>query len=161
MASRFPTGMFKAMKIVFANFFRPNITIMYPHERWELPERARWAVEMKLDEDGAHKCTGCRICEMTCPDYVIGLDITTDEERNKHINHWHYQRGACMMCGLCVEACPYDAIKMGHDYELAHIGPALKMFDLLTDTPAVKIKRKAPAAKPTEVKGGDGDASNS
>ena len=28
-----------------------------------------------------------------------------------------------MMCGLCVEACPFDAIEMSHDYELARIDP--------------------------------------
>src|SRR5690606_11485515 len=25
----------------------------------------------------------------------------------------------CMNCGYCAEYCPFDAIKMGHDYELA------------------------------------------
>jgi NADH-quinone oxidoreductase subunit I len=25
----------------------------------------------------------------------------------------------CMNCGLCAEYCPFDAIKMDHDYELA------------------------------------------
>jgi len=25
----------------------------------------------------------------------------------------------CMNCGLCAEFCPFDAIRMGHNYELA------------------------------------------
>jgi NADH-quinone oxidoreductase subunit I len=25
----------------------------------------------------------------------------------------------CMNCGLCAEYCPFDAIKMDHDYEIA------------------------------------------
>jgi NADH-quinone oxidoreductase subunit I len=25
----------------------------------------------------------------------------------------------CMNCGLCAEFCPFDAIKMDHDYEIA------------------------------------------
>ena len=80
---------------------------------------------MKYDEEGRHKCTGCRACEKACPDYIIRLDITTDEDRSKYIDRWHYEIGACMMCGLCVEACPFDAIRMGHDYELAVTDPAL------------------------------------
>jgi len=28
----------------------------------------------------------------------------------------------CMNCGLCAEFCPFDAIKMDHDYELATHG---------------------------------------
>ncbi len=27
--------------------------------------------------------------------------------------------GSCIMCGLCVEACPYEAIYMGYAYERA------------------------------------------
>jgi NADH-quinone oxidoreductase subunit I len=37
----------------------------------------------------------------------------------------------CMNCGLCAEFCPFDAIKMNHDYEIAayHRMPSL-VFDL-------------------------------
>jgi len=30
-----------------------------------------------------------------------------------------YHLGQCSFCGLCVEACPFDAIRMGHEFELA------------------------------------------
>ena len=49
-----------------------------------------------------------------------------------------------MMCGLCVEACPFDAIEMGHDYELARIDPTSSTIELLADVPAAKPKRAAP-----------------
>ena len=26
---------------------------------------------------------------------------------------------ACMSCGLCAEVCPFDAIKMDHEFELS------------------------------------------
>jgi len=131
------------------NMFRGPITVQYPRERVELPERARWAVEMKYDEEGNHKCTGCYACERACPDYIIKIDITTDEDKNKHIDAWNYEIGACMMCGLCVEACPFDAIRMGHDYELARYNPAELKTVLLEDTDVAKPKRKErPAAPP-------------
>jgi NADH-quinone oxidoreductase subunit I len=144
------SGILKSMRIAFRNFMRKPITVQYPHEKVQLPERSRWALAMKLDETGAHKCTGCIACERACPDYIIQIELTTAEDRSKHIDHWHYEIGACMMCGLCVEACPYDAIEMSHDYELARIDPDSLSIELLTDTPAVAIKRKAPVAKPAE-----------
>jgi formate hydrogenlyase subunit 6/NADH:ubiquinone oxidoreductase subunit I len=51
-----------------------------------------------------------------------------------------------MMCGLCVEACPFDAIEMSHDYELARRSAADLAYDLLTDTPAAVPKRDKPVA---------------
>jgi NADH-quinone oxidoreductase subunit I len=146
MSRIYGTGILKSMLIAFRNFFRTPITVQYPYEKLVLPERARWAVAMKLDENGEHKCTGCLACEKACPDYIIKLEITTAEDRSKNIDHWRYEIGACMMCGLCVEACPFDAILMSHDYELARIDPATLSIELLTDVPAVGPKRKAAAA---------------
>ncbi|MCL2438209.1 MAG: 4Fe-4S binding protein [Coriobacteriia bacterium] len=142
----FPVGLFLSMRIAFKNLFRPAITIRYPHVRAHIPERARWALEIKYAKDGTHRCTACKICEKECPNYLIDIDVETSPDRSKTIKHWLYRRGGCMMCGLCVEVCPFDAIKMGHSYELAHSNPDLLEYDLLTDTPAYKRPRPAPRA---------------
>lgn len=148
MSRVYGSGILKSMRIAFRNFMRPPITVQYPHEKLVLPERARWAVRMTLDENGEHRCTACLACERACPDFVIRIDVTTDEERKKHIDRWHYEVGACMMCGLCVEACPFDAIHMSHDYELARTDPATLAEDLLADVPAVGPRRRAAAPAP-------------
>lgn len=138
-------GIIRSMVIAYKNLMRPVITVQYPREKVELPERSRWAVAMKLDEEGNHKCTACLSCEKACPDYIIKIDVTQGEDRSKHIDHWGYEIGACMMCGLCVEACPFDAIRMSHEYELARTDKSLLKIDLLTDTDAAKPKRKEAA----------------
>ena len=154
-------GLINGLRISFRNMLRGPITVQYPRQKLVLPERARWAVQMKLDDEGNHKCTGCLACEKACPDYIIELALTTDEQRNKHIDRWHYEIGACMMCGLCVEACPFDAIEQGHDYELARFSAEELAVDLLVDTPVAKPKRAerpAPAPKPAaEAPAGDAE----
>lgn len=147
------SGILNGLRITLRNMRRGPITIQYPHERAVIPERARWAVQMKSDAEGNHKCTACLACERACPDHIIKIDVTAGEDRKKHIDAWTYELGGCMMCGLCVEACPFDAIEMGHDYELAKRSPEELTFPLLEDTPAAQPKRKerpAPAEKPEE-----------
>lgn len=135
------TGILNSIRISLRAAMRGPITVQYPHEKLDVAERGRWAVTMTLDENGDHKCIACLACERACPDYIIKIDVTTGEDRSKHIDHWNYQLGACMMCGLCVEACTVDAIHMGKDYELATTDVGDLTYDLLTDVPAARIKR--------------------
>ena len=52
MSRIYGSGILKSMRIAFRNILRKPITVQYPHEKIELPERARWAVAQKYDEDG-------------------------------------------------------------------------------------------------------------
>lgn len=151
------TGLLNGLRITMRNMFRGPITVKYPYEKLELPQRARWAVAPKYDEAGDPKCTACMTCVRQCPDYILDLEFTTAEDKSKHIEHFRYEVGACMMCGLCVESCPFDAIEMSHDYELAVTDPDLLVYDLLTDVDAAST-RKARAASASDAEGGAPDA---
>jgi ferredoxin len=37
----------------------------------------------------------------------------------------------CILCGICVDACPYDALRCGPDNELSHTSRADPMIDLI------------------------------
>jgi len=137
------TGILNGFVITMRNWARGPITVQYPEQRLELPERARWTVTPKFNEDGSTKCTACSLCERECPDHVLRLDVTTNEAREKHINAYVYEVGACMMCGLCADACPYDAIYMSHDFELATTDRDDLSRLLLSDVDAAPIPRRA------------------
>lgn len=139
------TGILKGLSITMRNMLRGPITVKYPYEKLELPERARWAVAPLYDGENKPKCTACMACVRACPDNILGLEVTTRADKSKHIEHYSYESGACMMCGLCVEACPFDAIEMGHDYELARTTRESLTYDLLADVDAAPIKRARPA----------------
>lgn len=134
-------GLLRGLMISLKNLRRGPITLQYPFEKLDLPERSRWAVEPKYFEDGSPKCTACMTCVRTCPDYILHLDVTTAEDKTKHIEAFTYEVGACMMCGLCVESCPFDAIRMSHDYELAVQDPAGLTRTLLGDVDAASAAR--------------------
>jgi len=53
---------------------------------------------------------------------VIHMSQATDPATGKAIpavKEFVIEYDACMSCGLCAEVCPFDAIKMDHDFELA------------------------------------------
>jgi NADH-quinone oxidoreductase subunit I len=156
------TGFFKGMAVTMRNMLRGPITLQYPEERRVLPERARWALRHKYDENGAPKCTACLICEGACPDGIIRIEQHKTEEGGKHIDVYRYEVGACMFCGLCVEACPFDAIEMGDEYELASKDVTCLDRVLLEDVPAAGRKKAEPKPadepKPAHRDAGEGDA---
>ena len=140
-------GIIRSMVIAYKNLFRKKITVQYPFEKIELPERARWSVEHKFFETGEPKCTACKLCERSCPNFIIDINLSVNEDKSKHINYWRYELGACMMCGICVETCPFDAIYMSHNYELARIDPDKLTYNLLENVDAAQGKKPASAAR--------------
>jgi NADH-quinone oxidoreductase subunit I len=140
------SGILKGFAITIRNMFRPTITVQYPEQKLTLPERARWTVTHKYDAEGRPKCTACLICVRECPDHVLRIESSPRPDGGKHIDRYIYELGACMMCGLCVAACPYDAICMSHDYELATRDRDDLVRILLRDVDAASMRRVAPAA---------------
>jgi len=134
-------GILKGMAVTARNWLRGPITVQYPDERLELPERARWTVTPIFDAEGLPKCTACLICERECPDHILHITVSGNADGSKHIDEYRYELGACMMCGLCVEACPFGAIEMSHEYELASADKATMVRVLLRDVDAARRKK--------------------
>ncbi len=151
-------GLLKGMGVAFRNLVRGPITVQYPDERLALPQRARWAVIPLWDGSGATRCTACTNCVRACPDGILDLRVTTREDKTKHIDAFDYEIGACMMCGLCVEACPFDAIAMGQDYELATSDVERMTVSLLSDVDAASARREKPASEAVAPAPGDAPA---
>ena len=102
-----------------------HITQQCPENRETLKmfDRFRGEVIMPHNENNEHLCTGCGICEMSCPNgsiEIISKVIMTPEGKKKKIIDQHiYHLGMCTLCNLCVKACPSDAIAMGQNFEHA------------------------------------------
>lgn len=100
------------------------ITQQYPDNRATLKmfDRFRGEVVMPHDENNMHRCTGCQKCELACPNGSIEIiwdrQIDPDSGKKKKMIDKHiYHLGMCTMCGLCIEACPTDAIKWAQNFE--------------------------------------------
>lgn len=115
------------MKVTGKYFITPwkHVTQQYPDNRDTLVmfDRFRGEVIMQHNENNEHKCTGCGICEMNCPNgsiEVISKMIVTEDGKKKRVIDKHiYHLGMCTFCNLCVKACPTGAIVMGQNFEHA------------------------------------------
>lgn len=115
------------MKVTGSYFIRPwkIVTQQYPEnrKRLEMFDRFRGEVVMPHNEKNEHRCTGCGICEINCPNgsiEVISKSIVNEEGKKKRIIDQHiYRLGMCTFCGLCIKTCPSDALAYSQEFEHA------------------------------------------
>lgn len=115
------------MRVTGKYFVSPGeiVTEQYPENRatLKMDERFKGEVIMPHDENNYHACTGCGICENSCPNGSI--EILTKKVPNeagkmvrvidKHI----YHLSMCTFCELCIKSCPSNALAWGQEFEHA------------------------------------------
>lgn len=94
------------------------VTIQYPEEHRGYHWRLRTKHYLTRREGGGPRCVGCMMCETICPAkciYIVAKEHP-DPDTEKQAASFTIDMGKCVYCGLCVEACPEDAIRMdsGH-----------------------------------------------
>jgi NADH-quinone oxidoreductase subunit I len=126
-------SLLKGLKVTGSYFVRPKtiVTQKYPNNRKELVmfERFKGEVVMPHNEKNEHKCTGCGICEINCPNgtiEVISQTILTEDGKKKRAIDKHiYRLGMCTFCALCVKTCPSNALAFSQQFEHAVFNRAL------------------------------------
>jgi len=90
------------------------LTTKYPRGPEAMPSGFRGLPT--LDATRCHAVDGCDACVRACLPAAITV---TDHQNGRRGVRFTLNYGACIMCGLCVTACPHDAMVMQSDYELA------------------------------------------
>ena len=68
---------FKGFKVTGQRLFEERVTVEYPKEKRDKPERFHGRHVLNRYEDGMEKCIGCELCAGVCPAkciYVRGAD---------------------------------------------------------------------------------------
>ena len=136
-------GILGGMLITLKNMFRTPFTIQYPEQ--EIPRASRFrGEEFSWYEE---RCTGCASCAKFCPLGIIKIvttpgGINMQEGESYSVDTFDIDIGRCMFCGLCVEACPYDALHMGSGFEEG----VYDRQDLIVDVEKLKKSSKHTSA---------------
>src|SRR2546428_6025687 len=104
-------------------------TVEYPEERLPPKEAARNFPFLVFDGADPHaglRCVACLICEKECPPQCIYIEKSKDKKPDYIGKPQFYPAifdidiSVCMSCQICVEVCPFEAIKMDTEYELSN-----------------------------------------
>jgi NADH-quinone oxidoreductase subunit I len=116
-------GLAKGLAVTFKTMTRRAHTQQYPDVEPDLPPRSRGVIALL-----AENCTVCMLCARECPDWCIYIDSHKEEvvvpgaarprQRNV-LDRFAIDFSLCMYCGICIEACPFDALFWSPEFEYA------------------------------------------
>lgn len=112
------SGLAQGLLVTLKNLVKKPFTVQYPEERLKQHPRFRGEEFVWYEE----RCTGCAACAKYCPLGIIKIVTspsgTAPAEGDKYkLEVFDIELQRCMFCGLCVEACPYDALFLGSGFE--------------------------------------------
>ena len=71
-------------------------------------------------------CTSCMVCIRQCPTLCMSATMKDNplhadgrSSRRKIIDSFEINLNRCILCGICVEVCNFDAIVMSHEHEMS------------------------------------------
>ncbi|MBT5374220.1 MAG: NADH-quinone oxidoreductase subunit NuoI [Rhodospirillaceae bacterium] len=108
------------MWLTLKYFFKPKVTINYPHEKGFLSPRFRGEHALRRYPSGEERCIACKLCEAICPAQAIVIEAGPREnDGSRRTTRYDIDMTKCIYCGFCQEACPVDAIVEGPNFEFA------------------------------------------
>ena len=118
-------GTLKSLATTLKIAFRRPFTLEYPTEQPLLAPRFMAHPVLTWDgEVDEPYCTGCLVCMLICPTDCITVSMkdnpkfeAKESTRRKIVDDFELNFADCIMCGLCVEYCNFDAIIMSDHFD--------------------------------------------
>ena len=122
-------GFLEGLKITLKTAGRKPVTAEYPvpDKRLDVQPRYMGFPALTWDGDvGEPYCTGCMVCIRNCPTQCMSAKMQDNplhaegkSRRRKIIDEFEINLGRCILCGICVDVCNFDAIEMSHEHEMS------------------------------------------
>ena len=120
-------GLGKGLLVTLSTMLRKPVTAQYPKEHLPVDERFMGFPALTWDYQIKEPfCTGCMVCVRYCPTQCMSATMKDNplhadgkSTRRKIIDEFEINLGRCILCGICVEVCNFDAIEMSHEHELS------------------------------------------
>ena len=115
----FLTELLSGLWLTLRYFYRPKVTLDYPHEKGPLSPRFRGEHALRRYPSGEERCIACKLCEAVCPALAITIEAEPRADGSRRTTRYDIDMTKCIYCGFCEEACPVDAIVEGPNFGFA------------------------------------------
>lgn len=122
-------GFLTGLLVTIKTTFRAPVTDEYPSskKRKKLADKYMGFPALTWDFDvNEPYCTGCMVCVRECPTQCMSAEMSDNSlhtqgksRRRKIVNTFEINLARCILCGICVDVCNFDAIEMSHEHELS------------------------------------------
>ncbi len=122
-------GFLEGLVVTLKTTLRRPVTAQYPdpNKRIQVAARFMGFPALTWDAEIAEPyCTGCMVCIRDCPTQCMSAQMKDNplfeegkSRRRKIIEEFEINLGRCILCGICVDVCNFDAIEMSHEHELS------------------------------------------
>ena len=120
------------LSVTLKEFFSPTVTVQYPYQTLEMPDKFRGHIQLIADEEGKSNCIVCMMCQRACPSNCISLAGKKEEgQKKKVLTKYVLDFTKCSLCGSCVESCNFNALEYSKEYKLASTRREDFIIDLL------------------------------
>lgn len=117
-------------------------TVQWPEVEYKYSDRFKGAHFLTKRPDGRVRCTACFLCATNCPAECITIVAgeSPDHGVEKYPVRFEIDILRCVFCAFCEEACPVDAIRMGHEYSMAGLAEGKWVYtkDYLLEREAIQ-----------------------
>ncbi len=153
-------GTFKSLLTTMKLALKPPVTAEYPSVAPTLAPRFMAHPVLTWDKDVPEPyCTGCLVCMRICPTDCIDVAMMDnpkhaegDSSRRKIVEYFDLNVADCIMCGLCVEYCNFDAIIMSDNFDASQYARPNLVYDLEQLLEAGKEQESKGRWSPPEAK---------
>ena len=109
------------------NGLRNPVTAQYPKQHLPIQPRYMGFPALTWDQEvGEPYCTGCMVCIRNCPTLCMSATMEDNplqqegkSHRRKIVGSFEINLNRCILCGICVDVCNFDAIVMSHEHEMS------------------------------------------
>ena len=120
-------GSISGMLLTLVSTFKRPVTHQYPNKPRQVQPRYMGFPALTWDHGvGEPFCTSCMVCIRQCPTQCMTATMKDNplhkeglSKRRKIVDEFEINLNRCILCGICVEVCNFDAIVMSHEHELS------------------------------------------